>query len=137
MSAPQTWARSVERDLRRKAEAAEGNNTWAGAVKDKIEITATVKAIRYQHGDYGTTTVYTLNGDDGRAYTWYSSAGSLGHEVTGQPIKLKGTIKKLEDYQGAKTTSLARCKVIDPGPAAVPSAPPAAQAAGQAEREAC
>jgi hypothetical protein len=141
VSAPQAWARSVERDLRRQADNANRNNTWAGQVKDRIEITATVKAIRYQHGDYGTTTVYTLSGEDGRNYTWYSSAGSLGDKVTGQPVKLKGTIKKLEEYRGAKTTSLARCKVLDAEPV-MPSAPSVAPASGEPiapelEREAC
>jgi hypothetical protein len=67
--------------------------------------------------------VYTLLGEDGRTYRWYSTAGSLGHEVTDKPLRITGTIAKLEEWQGAKTTNLTRCKVI--GPAAQPQLVPA------------
>ena len=113
VSAPQAWAKSVERDLRRQAEAEERNNTFAGAVKDKIEVTATVKSIRYLEGDYGTTTVYTLAGADGRIYQWFASRSALGDEVTGDSLKLKATVKRLDEYNGAKTTVLTRAKIIE------------------------
>jgi hypothetical protein len=138
VSAPQTWARSVERDLRRQAENANRVNEWAGEVGDKIEATVTIKSIRYLDGDYGTTTVYTLAGEDGRTYKWFASRSALGDEVTGQPVKLKGTIKKLDEYQGAKSTSLIRCKVIETEAApAVPIDKAAISAHLGIEREAC
>jgi ribonuclease P protein component len=117
VSAPQTWAKAQERDLIRRQERETANNTFAAAIKARIEIKAEVKAIRYFPGDWGTTTLYTLRGDDGRTYKWFSSSAALGHEVTGELVAIKGTVKKHDEYEGHKATVLTRCALL-PTPAA-------------------
>jgi hypothetical protein len=116
-SAPQAWARGIERSLIRKAETEAVNNTHAGLVKQRVEVTVTVKAIRWLEGDWGTTTLYTLTGDDARTYQWYATSDALGDEVTGKPVQVKGTIKRLDERNGANITVLTRCKVLAPAAA--------------------
>lgn len=110
-SAPQAWARAVERDLVRRQEAADLVNEHTGQVKDKVELTVRIKAIRYIEGTYGTTTLYTLVGDDRRVYKWFASNDVLG-ETADTVHKIRGTVKAHEEYNGAKSTTLTRCKVI-------------------------
>ena len=112
VSAPQTWARSIERDLQRKADNEGRCNEWAGAVGDKLEITVNVKAISYIDGDYGTSTKYTMQDESGKVYQWFASRSALGDEVTDDPIRIKGTVKKLNEWKGNKTTKLTRCKIL-------------------------
>lgn len=111
VSAPQAWARAIERDLTRKAERAEIVNEWTGQVGDKLTVKATVKSLRFIDSGFGTSTLYTLVGDDNRLYKWFASRSVLGEAVTGELVTLTGTVKKLDDYQGTKSTVLTRCKV--------------------------
>ena len=68
--------------------------------------------MRYFTGDFGsTTTLYTLAGSDRRIYKWWSSNGALG-DVAGAEFSIRGTVKKLDEYQGHKATVLTRCKVL-------------------------
>jgi len=112
-SAPQAWAKSVERDLRRQAEQAEIKNEFFGYVKDRIELTVRIKSIRYFDGAYGTTTLYTLVTDDGHLAQWWASNSALGNEVTNHSYLVKATIKGHEDYQDTKYTKLTRVTVLE------------------------
>jgi len=115
-SAPQAWAKAVERDLRRQAEKAEITNEFFGSVKDRIELTVRVKSIRYFDGDFGTTTIYTLVTDDGHPAQWWASNSALGNEVTNHSYLVKATIKGHEEYQGTKYTKLTRVTVLEDHP---------------------
>lgn len=117
-SAPQAWAREVEKDLRRKAERAEIHNAVIGSVGEKIEITGNVKSIRYIHGNYGTTTLYTLVTTEGNLVKWFASNDTLGDEVTNDTFTLKATVKKHEEYRGQWSTVITRAKVLSKVPAA-------------------
>lgn len=116
-SAPQAWARSVERDLRRQAEQAHIVNEFFGEVKERVELTVHIKSIRFHHTNFTysgeTTTVYTLVTDDGHLVQWYSSNGALGDEVNNHTYKIKATIKKHEEYKDTKYTHITRAKVLD------------------------
>lgn len=111
-SAPQAWARSVERDLRRQAEKAQLVNETFGAAGDKVELTVTVKSIRYLDSHYGTTTLYTLVTSDGHLVKWFSSSAALGDEVTTAVFTIKATIKKFDEYQGTHFTVITRARVL-------------------------
>lgn len=111
-SAPQAWAREVERDLRRQADKATVINEYIGQAGDKIELTANIKSIRYISGNYGTTTLYTLVTSTGHLVKWFASNDSLGSEVTNDTFTLKATIKKHDDYQGTRSTVITRAKVL-------------------------
>lgn len=111
-SAPQAWAKSVERDLTVRAERESVCNEWIGQAGDKLEIEVTVKSIRPIDGDWGTSYLYTMSDPDGHVVKWFSSSKALGGDVTGQAVRIKGTVKKLETYNDTKSTVLTRCKVL-------------------------
>ena len=89
VSAPSAWAKAQDRELTRKREAAEITNEWHGAKGDKLEITIKVQNMRAIEGDYGTTMLYTMIGEDGRVYKWFSSNHALGgnDETIGQSFR--------------------------------------------------
>lgn len=116
-SAPQAWARAVERDLKRQAARAELVNEFFGEVKDKVELTVRVKSIRAISGQYGTTALYTLITDDGHLVKWFSSNWGLGEEVNNHTFKIKATIKGFDEYNDTKSTVITRAKVLEDIPA--------------------
>jgi hypothetical protein len=111
-SAPQAWAKSVERDLIRRAEKTEVVDGYLADPKAKVELTATVKSIRYISGQYSTSTLYTMVTSTGHLVKWFSTAGALGNEVTGTVFTLAATVKSHDDYQGTKSTVITRAKVL-------------------------
>lgn len=112
VSAPQAWAKAQERDLVRRKERAEILNEYSGAVKDRLTLKVTIQSIRYIDGDWGTSTLYVLLGDDRRVYKWFSTNGALGETTDGSVYTITGTVKKHEEYNGNKSTVLTRCKVL-------------------------
>ena len=112
VSAPQTWAKAQERDLIRRVEKEATVNEWLGAEKDKLELEVVVKAIRFIPGDYGTRTLYTMRTATGHMVKWFATTDALGTDTSDKVWKIKGTVKKLDEYQGVKSTVLTRCKVI-------------------------
>lgn len=113
-SAPQAWARAMERDLvRREGVKEELVNEWVGQQGDKLLLTVRVKAIRYIEGQYGVTTLYTLIGSDRHVYKWFSSNGALGDTIDDTLYEIRGTVKKHDEYRGVKSTVLTRCKVLN------------------------
>jgi hypothetical protein len=111
VSAPQTWAKSIERDLIRRAEKADIVNEYTGAIGDRLELEVKVKAIRYIDGDWGTTSLYTLEGKDHRLYKWFSSC-NVWSETSDEYVTIKGTVKKHNEFHGTKSTVLTRVKVV-------------------------
>lgn len=111
VSAPQAWAKAVERDLTRKAQRDEIANEWMGQEGDKITVSASVKSIRCLDNNFGTTWLYTMVTDDHHMVKWFASKPALGEEVTDKVFVLTGTVKKCDEYQGTKATVLTRCKV--------------------------
>jgi hypothetical protein len=110
VSAPQAWARSQERDLIRRKEREGLLNEWNGQPGDHLDVTVTVAAVRYIPGDYGTTALYTMSDTAGRTYKWFASRDVL--TVSDTPVAVRGTVKKLDEYQGRKSTILTRVKVV-------------------------
>lgn len=121
-SAPQAWAKSLERSLVREREASVYKNSeWFGTAPDKSQgvkasrhdLTVTVKSIRYIDGDYGTTTLYTMITDEGNVAKWFSSGtDKLGEDVNARFV-IRGSVKKHDEWEGMKATVLTRCTVID------------------------
>jgi hypothetical protein len=110
-SAPQAWARAQERDLIRRAAQADLVNEFAAPVGTRSTRKVQVKSIRYIEGDYGTTTLYILTGDDHRLYKWFASRPVLGNDTDGAWRALTGTVKAHDEYEGTRYTVLTRCKV--------------------------
>jgi len=103
------YAKHVERvEAAKRADATPSE--YVGTVKVRQTITATVEAVRYIDGDYGTTTLLIMREVDGPGlFKWFAS-GSLTFEV-GQVVTGKATVKGHEEYQGRKQTTVSRCKL--------------------------
>lgn len=110
VSAPQAWARHLERTLIREKET-EAPSEWVGSVGDKLMLTATIRGVRFIEGDWGTTVLYTLKGQDGNLYKWFASREALGDE-TGVEVTIRATVKGHEEFRGMKETVLTRAKAV-------------------------
>lgn len=111
-SAPQALIRHQEKQAERKAEATKtADSDFVGQPKDKVEVKGTIEAVRFIDGDYGTTTLYTILGEDGNLFKWFSTNGALG-EQAGVQVHIRGTVKKHDEYRGTKSTVLTRCKAL-------------------------
>jgi hypothetical protein len=115
-SAPQAYIRHLETAAEREAREASyrkvsETSDFVGAVKDKVTVEGTIKAIRYISGQYGTTTLYSILSTEGNLFKWFSTNGALG-DAEGVTVKIQGTVKGHEEYNGTKATMLTRCKAI-------------------------
>jgi hypothetical protein len=110
VSAPQSWAKSVERSLVRKQEVK--LNEWVGTVKERRVFEIQVKSIRCIEGDYGTSYLYVMVDRAGHTFKWFSSNHALGTETTDEWINLKATVKAHTEYEGSKQTQLTRGQVV-------------------------
>jgi hypothetical protein len=72
--------------------------------------------------EYGYTTVLKFRTPEGACLVWKASSTELGRGDVGKAFALTGTVKKHDDYKGAKQTMLSRCKVAEPGTEAPPKA---------------
>lgn len=110
-SAPQTWARAMERDLQRKQAADELINEFYPTTEGaKITIDVKIKSIRYVDGTYGTSTVYTLVSRDGYVFTWFASRSAFGTETTDEYFKITATVKGFETFRTYRRTKITRAK---------------------------
>lgn len=110
-SAPQALTKHRERLAGIEAQAkVAATSEYIGEVKDKIQVTGVITAIRYIDGQYGTTTLYTILTDQGLV-KWFSSNGALGDDID-KVVTIKGTVKAHDEYNGIKSTVLTRCKEV-------------------------
>lgn len=82
---------------------------YVGAVGDKLTVEVTVDKVVTCEGMYGTTYLHMFTDGNGNRLTWFASSGAL---ETGKTVKIKGTIKKLEEYKGTKQTIMTRCRCV-------------------------
>jgi hypothetical protein len=120
-SAPQAWAKALERSLIRQREAsAYANSEFLGTAPDRekgikgsrLELTVEIKAIKYIPGNYGSTTLYTMITPEGNVVKWFASNDTLGEEI-GARYVIRGTVKKHDLWEGMKSTALTRCSIVD------------------------
>lgn len=112
VSAPQAWAKARERSLIRERERAEFTNEFLGQPKDKLELTVTLKSIRFIESYYGVTTLYTFQADTGHLVKWFASKTVFTDADVDKTFAIKGTVKKHDTYQGTRSTILTRCKAL-------------------------
>lgn len=99
------------KELREKWEADHAPKTeWYGSIKDKVDLSVTLKTIRGFDGVYGWTSILTFEDHQGHQFIW--KTGSYVEVQEGAEVTLKGTIKAHTEYKGIKQTELTRCKVM-------------------------
>lgn len=84
-------------------------NEQFAPVGEKVEIEVTVLGERSFESQFGLTTLYTFANSEYQ-FKWFSSRG-LNVEI-GDKLKLKGTVKGADEYNGSVSTLLTRCKVV-------------------------
>ena len=110
-SAPQAMARHEERTLAKQKDQL--RQEFYGTVGDKIETDVKIKAVRWRETPYGSQTVYTMVNREGYVFKWYASRDALGDSATEEFFKIKGTVKKHDEWKDMKSTVLTRCKAVE------------------------
>jgi hypothetical protein len=108
------FASSVTIGLRRVRSTEERKakrNEWLGSQGEKVTIDATVTGGRIIESNWGTSILYTFTTEAGELAKWFSSRDLDLSE--GDAVRVTGTIKALDEYNGRKSTNLTRCKVVN------------------------
>lgn len=82
---------------------------WFGNLKDKVDLSVTLKTVRGFDGTYGWTNIFTFEDNQGHQFIW--KTGSYVEVQEGDEVTLRGTIKAHSEYKGIKQTELTRCKI--------------------------
>lgn len=101
-------AMEQEAERKRKAAAAGHCNEHLGEVGQRLEVTAYCESVRFIEGYYGATALHRFRDPDGRLLVWFCGGRGFDAEV-GQTYKLRGTVKRHDDYKGTAQTILTRC----------------------------
>ena len=103
-----------EKDLIKKIDLRQGqDSSWVGEVKEKREFDVTIfKKLGFETA-YGYMRMILMKDAAGNILMWKTSTDFGGDVSVGDNIKIKGTIKKHDEYQGVKQTILTRCAIIE------------------------
>jgi hypothetical protein len=118
VSAPQAWARFLEKSLIRKIEADTRVSEHVGEIGERWALLLTVESERFIETAYGTSALYKMRDDNGNLFSWFASipvyaeSGPLTAYV-GEKVSLSAGIKRHAEYKGVFETQLTRVKVID------------------------
>jgi hypothetical protein len=87
---------------------AENLSSWVGVIGEKLNITAKIVAVRdCGFSRFGEMILTVLKDEAGNVMNVWKNLGEVG-----ETLKLRGTVKALDEYRGAKQTTLTRVKVI-------------------------
>ncbi len=105
------YLRQQERLKLAEAERKNRLNEWIGNIKERIELTVTIVTIRAYDGAYGVVNQHRMLDDGGRTLIWWANTNSGMEE--GSTYKIKGTVKKHDEYKDWKQTVLSRVAVVE------------------------
>lgn len=111
-SAPQAWARHLEKTFIQKVEKAESHSVHVGEIGERWALTLTVESERYIETAYGSSTLYKLSDASGNVFSWFASSPKLDGMV-GERVSLTAGIKAHKDWKGNAETALTRCTLMD------------------------
>lgn len=97
--------------LRMRERAAQCNEYLSAGVGEKFEIACTMIDRRVFEGEHGYSYKCTFHDVDGRAVIWWASSDPQAVEI-GDSVTLRGTVKKRDEWNGRKQTTVTRCKII-------------------------
>ena len=104
-----TYQKAQER--LRLAEQQKHTNEYVGEIKQRLDFKVNVVSIHSHDGYYGTTYRHKFIDEEGHTLIWWANTDSK--MAPGDTCKIKGTIKKHEEYEGWKQTLLSRVKLIE------------------------
>ena len=82
-------------------------NDYFGEIKKRYDLELTVKSIGGFEGEWGYTTIYKMQDQDGRMFSWFSTS----HKVKlaeGETYKCSATVKDHKEWKGNKETMVTR-----------------------------
>lgn len=97
--------KAEEQEVAKKATKVYKSEQFAETGK-RLEIEVTVLGSRIIESDWGSSTLWTFESGDYR-FKWFESGYSFRAEI-GETLKVKATIKGIEEYQGQYSTKLSR-----------------------------
>lgn len=124
-SLPGAAERAVQFAARRAAQAAEAaqaderTNAWIGEKGQRREFTGRIVTARDIDNDYGTSTLLTIDTEEGAVKVFGRVTFPAPHEYAetgsfvGKGIRLTGTITEHEEWKGTKQTKISRVKVAE------------------------
>lgn len=102
----------VESYLKYLAELDTPKSNWQGEIGDKIQIEAKIISINVFDGGYGSTNVYKMVDKNGNVYTKFGTINPRYVDTDdvekGSNIKVKGEVKKHNEFRGKKETLIGR-----------------------------
>jgi len=103
----------VKEELRDKNKSKKNPSEYIGNVGEKVEFVAKLTMQRSFDTQYGTTTMYKFQTDEGNLATWFSSRDL--DLITDSYYNIKATVKKQEisKYSNQKETMITRAKVAE------------------------
>ena len=111
-SAVPAYNRAMGVERQRKAAAEAG---WLPGAKagDKIEVTAQLLDSSIHDGNYGESRRHRLVTPEGHYLTWWGTGNQMRDMEDGGTYRIKASVKALDEYKGAKLTTLTRVKILD------------------------
>jgi hypothetical protein len=86
------------------------NSVHLGNIKDRLrDIPALVYGYRAFNNDFGSSHLFRLRTPEGNVILWWASKAQ--ELAIGDHVVLTGTVKKHDEYEGVKQTTLSRCKI--------------------------
>lgn len=101
------WRNTISETLKAKLPQKPASE-HIGQVGDKVDIEVTHTRTGYYDTQFGTTWVHNFQDAAGNILIWKTSACSGFEKDT---LRIKGTIKAHDEYNGIKQTVLTRCKI--------------------------
>lgn len=100
-----TYRRAMEQETKRN----ESPSNWVGETKKRQDFeNLTVVFVKEIDGFYGVTYMHKFQDENGNILVWFATNGTefeIGDKVSG-----KATVKKHDEYNGQKQTTINRCK---------------------------
>jgi len=106
-----TYTREEERILKRELETKNAvPSEYFGEIKTRYDLVLSCINVHCYETAWGTTAIHNFLDEKGTSFVWFSSSKILDQ---GSSYSLKGTVKKHQEYNGAKQTVLTRCSKIN------------------------
>ena len=112
VSAYKAWQRAsdIAEEAKSKPAPIEFKKEQFAPTGTKIELEAVLTGSNSFETVYGTTTLYTFTSGDYQ-FKWFASGYPIDQQ-NGAAVKVKGTVKGVDEYNGTFSTLLTRCKLV-------------------------
>lgn len=115
-SAPQAWAKWLEKSFIKERESAPVVSEWFGEIGERWELSLKLNAVRYISTEYGESTLHTFSDEKGNVFKWFASNADLAgdeNEGIGRTFRIATGIKAHSDWKGNRETGMTRAKVVE------------------------